>query len=105
MEQTGRIGMFKKSEKVILSDVYSIIFYVAIALIFASLVLIGTPPPASVIIDSIVLAFIMLAFIYLVGLAVAFGTIRAKRVLLKAEIDAKEDEMQKARGGGEDEYY
>ncbi len=85
MEQTERIGMFKKAEKVILTDVYWIIFYVAIALMLASFIIIGTPPPAAMIIDSIILAFIMLAFIYLIGLAVAFGTIRAKRVLLKAE--------------------
>ncbi len=41
--------------------------------------------------------------IYLIGLAVAFGTIRAKRVLLKAEIDAKEEEMQEAKEGEEEE--
>ncbi len=104
MEELERIGKLKKSEKEILSDVYTIMFYIAIALIALFIILVGANNPIATIIISVILAVIYtLALIYLIGLAVAFGTIRAKRVLLKAEIGVKEEEKQKVKEGEEEE--
>ncbi len=100
MEQLEKIRKLKKSEKEILGEVYWIIFYMAIALVFLSIILIGTrADPIVAAIIAIILAIIYtLALIYLIGLAVAFGTIRARRVFLKAEIDIREEEKQEEEG-------
>ncbi len=99
MEQLERIGKLRKSEKEILSDVYTIMFYMAIALIALFIILVAANNPIATIVISVILAVIYtLALIYLIGLAVAFGTIRARRVLLKAEIDIEGEEKQEEKG-------
>ncbi|VVB92293.1 Uncharacterised protein [uncultured archaeon] len=98
MELLERIRKLKKSEREILSDIYAIIFYIAIALI--ALVIISAAyfnPYATIIIPVITAIIYTLALIYLIGLAVAFGTIRAKRILLKIEFDVKEKEKQEVK--------
>jgi hypothetical protein len=104
MEHTERIRMLKKLEKEILSDVYAVIFYIAIVLIVLSIILAAANNPIATIIVSVIMAIIYtLILIYLIGLAVAFGTIRARRLLLKAEIDVKEEETQETTEGEVDE--
>jgi hypothetical protein len=100
MEQMEKIRKLRESEKEILGEVYWIIFYVTIALVFLSIILIGTKAnPIAAVVIAVILAIYTLALIYLIGLAVAFGTFRARRVLVKAEIDVKEAEKQQEEEG------
>ena len=104
MELLKRIEKLKKSEKRILSDVYSVIFYSAIVLIVLFIILAAANNPIATIIVPVIMAIIYtLVFIYLIGLAVAFGTIRARREFLKAEIDVKEEEKQEVKEGEKEE--
>jgi len=81
-----------------------VIFYIAIVLIVLFIILVAANNPLVTIIVSVIMAIIYThIFIYLIGLAVAFGTIRARRLLLKAEIDIKEEEKQEATEGEEEE--
>jgi lipopolysaccharide export LptBFGC system permease protein LptF len=108
MELLKRIEKLKKSEKKILSDIYWTMAYAAmllIILLIISYISLGSGGnPAMTMLISILIAIIYtLVFIYLIGLAVAFGTIRARREFLKAEIDVKEEETQQAAEGEEEE--
>jgi len=105
MELLKRIGKLMKSEKRILSDIYWTMAYAAILLIILLLISLGSGSnPAITVLISIIIAIIYtLIFIYLIGLAVAFGTIRAKREILKAEIDVKEEEKQEVKEGEKEE--
>lgn len=105
MELLKRIEKLKKSEKKILSDIYWTMAYAAMLLIILLLISLGSSGnPAITMLVSIIMAIIYtLIFIYLIGLAVAFGTIRAKREFLKAEIDFKEEEKQEEKEGEKEE--
>lgn len=105
MESLKRIEKLKKSEKKILSDIYWIMAYAVMLLIILLIISLGSGGnPAITMLISIIIAIIYtLIFIYLIGLAVAFGTIRAKREFLKAEIDVKEEEKQEVKEGEKEE--
>ncbi|MCE8423387.1 MAG: hypothetical protein J5U16_05595 [Candidatus Methanoperedens sp.] len=79
--------------------------YAAMLLIFLLIISLGSgSSPAIIMPISIIIAIIYtLIFIYLIGLAVAFGTIRAKREFLKSEIDVKEEEKQEVKEGEKEE--
>jgi uncharacterized membrane protein len=105
MELLERIGKLKKSEKRILSDIYWTMAYTAILLIVLLIISLGSGGnPAITMLISIIIAIIYtLIFIYLIGLTVAFGTIRARHEFLKAEIDVKEEEKQEVKEGEKEE--
>lgn len=105
MELLKRIEKLKKSEKRILSDIYWTMAYAAMLLIILFLISLGSGGnPAITMLISIIIAIIYtVIFIYLIGLAVAFGTIRARREFLKAEIDVKEEEKQEVKEGEKEE--
>jgi lipopolysaccharide export LptBFGC system permease protein LptF len=105
MELLKRIEKLKKSEKRILSDIYWTMAYAAMLLIILFLISLGSGGnPAITMLISIIIAIIYtVIFIYLIGLAVAFGTIRAKREFLKVEIDVKEEEKQEVKEGEKEE--
>ena len=92
MESVERIEKLKKSEKKVLSDIYWTIAYAVMPLIILFISLgSGSNPAITALITIIVAIIYTLVFIYLIGLAVAFGTVRARHVILKAEIDDKEN--------------
>ncbi len=102
MEQQEKIEKLKKSEREILNDIYTIMFYIAIVLIALYIImtpiLSGIENPIPAIIFPIIMAMIYIfVLVYLIGLAVAFGMVRAKWVLLKAENDVKEEEKQEEK--------
>ena len=104
MELLKRIEKLKKSEKRILSDIYWTMAYAAMLLIILFIISLWSGSPAITMFISIIIAIIYtLVFIYLIGLAVAFGTIHAWREFLKAEIDVKEEEKQGVTEGEEEE--
>lgn len=104
MESLKRIEKLKKSEKKILSNIYWTMAYAAMLLIILFIISLGSGSPAITMLISIIIAIIYtLIFIYLIGLAVAFGMIRAKREFLKAEIDVKEEEKQEVKEGEKEE--
>jgi|GEM_PF-2806123 len=98
MKSIKTIEKLKKSEKRILSDIYWTIAYTAMLLIVLLIIFyisLGGGNPVNTMLISIILAIIYtVIFIYLIGLAVAFGTIRARREFLKTEIEVNEEENQ-----------
>jgi hypothetical protein len=105
MELLKKIGKLKKSEKRILNDIYWTMAYASMLIIILLLISFGSGgnPAIAMLISIIIVIIYTVIIIYLIGLAVAFGTIRAKREFLKAEIDVKEEEKQEVKEGEVDE--
>ncbi len=77
MELLKKIEKLKKSEEKILSDIYWTMAYAAILLIILLVIILGSNdnPVITMLISIIIVIIYTLVVIYLIGLAVAFGTI------------------------------